>query len=108
MEELSPITLGFLGSLIAGSMTAVGAIPVLFGRTPSRGMRDLSLGFAAGVMLSASFFSLIMPALEAAEVSFGPGAIPAAIAVVGILLGMMAQISSLVSCLPARATLCLY
>ncbi|MFK7876508.1 MAG: ZIP family metal transporter [Paracoccaceae bacterium] len=88
MEDLSPITLGFLGSLIAGSMTAIGAIPVLFGRTPSRGVRDMSLGFAAGVMLSASFFSLIIPALEAAEVSFGPGAIPAAIAVVGILLGM--------------------
>lgn len=88
MESLSPIVLGFLGSLVAGLMTALGAVPVLFGRVPNRGVRDLSLGFAAGVMLSASFFSLIIPALDAAEARYGAGAIPAAIAVVGILSGM--------------------
>ena len=43
MENLSPIMLGFLGSLAAGSLTAVGAIPVLFGRIQSRATRDLSL-----------------------------------------------------------------
>jgi len=48
METLSPVALGFLGSLAAGSMTAFGAIPVLFGRVPSRATRDLLLGFAAG------------------------------------------------------------
>ena len=79
METLSPIALGFLGSLAAGSLTAVGAIPVLFGRVPSRAMRDLSLGFAAGVMLAASFFSLIIPALDAAELRYENGAAPAAI-----------------------------
>ena len=88
MENLSPITLGFLGSLAAGSLTAVGAAPVLFGRIPSRATRDLSLGFAAGVMLSASFFSLIIPALDAAEPIFENGAMPAAIVCVSILLGM--------------------
>ena len=66
MESLTPITLGFLGSLIAGLMTALGAVPILFGKVPSRGTRDMSLGFAAGVMLSASFFSLIIPAIESA------------------------------------------
>ncbi|MEL0438031.1 ZIP family metal transporter [Phycobacter sp. K97] len=71
-------------------MTAVGAIPVLFGRTISRSFRDMSLGFAAGVMLSASFFSLIIPAIEDAGLRYGPGAIPAAIAVIGILAGMAA------------------
>ena len=88
MENLSPIVLGFLGSLAAGSLTAVGAAPVLFGRIPSRATRDLSLGFAAGVMLSASFFSLIIPALDAAEPIFENGAMPAAIVCVSILLGM--------------------
>ncbi len=88
MENLSPIMLGFLGSLAAGSLTAVGAAPVLFGRIPSRATRDLSLGFAAGVMLSASFFSLIIPALDAAEPMFENGAMPAAIVCVSILLGM--------------------
>ncbi len=80
--------LGFLGSLVAGLMTALGAVPVLFGKTPSRAVRDMSLGFAAGVMLSASFFSLIIPALETAGQRYGEGAVPAAIAVIGILAGM--------------------
>ena len=90
MEPLSPIALGFLGSLAAGSLTAVGAVPVLFGRIPSRATRDLLLGFAAGVMLAASFFSLIIPALDAAEGQFDNGALPAAIVCVAILLGMAA------------------
>ena len=88
MENLSPITLGFLGSLAAGLLTAVGAVPVLFGRIPSRATRDLSLGFAAGVMLAASFFSLIIPALDAAEPMFQNDAMPAAIVCISILLGM--------------------
>ncbi|SDG94794.1 zinc transporter, ZIP family [Sulfitobacter delicatus] len=87
---MSPLTLGFFGSLAAGAMTAVGAVPVLFGSTPSREMRDMLLGFAAGVMLAASFFSLIIPALEAAEKQFDNGAAPAAIVCVAILLGMAA------------------
>ena len=88
MTELSPIALGFLGSLAAGSLTAVGAVPVLFGRVPSRATRDLSLGFAAGVMLAASFFSLIIPALDAAGARYDNGAVVPAIICIGILLGM--------------------
>jgi len=69
-------------------MTAVGAVPVLFGRVPSQATRDLLLGFAAGVMLSASFFSLIVPALDAAGLQFEHAAAPAAIVCLAILLGM--------------------
>ncbi len=88
MTSLSPIMLGFLGSLAAGLLTAVGALPVLFWRVPSRATRDLSLGFAAGVMLAASFFSLIIPALDAADLQFDNDAVPAAIVCLAILLGM--------------------
>lgn len=88
MDTLSPIALGFFGSLATGLLTAVGALPVLFGRVPARPTRDLLLGFAAGVMLAASFFSLIIPALDAATELYGDGAIPAGIVVVAILLGM--------------------
>lgn len=90
MDGMSPILLGFLGSLVAGMMTGVGAFPVLFGRLPGRAFRDMSLGFAAGVMLAASFFSLIIPALDAGEARFGDGAAPAAIVCTAILLGMAA------------------
>ncbi len=88
LTTLSPIALGFYGSLAAGLMTSVGAVPVLFGSTPSRKWRDISLGFAARVMLAASFFSLIIPALDVAEIRYGDGAIPALIVCVAILLGM--------------------
>jgi ZIP family zinc transporter len=59
-----PISLGIFASLIAGVATGVGAIPVLVGGNFSRRTLDLMLGFAAGVMLAASAFSLLVPALD--------------------------------------------
>ncbi|HKK29800.1 MAG TPA: ZIP family metal transporter [Alphaproteobacteria bacterium] len=87
-SDLSPVVLGLLGSLAAGLMTGIGALPVMVGAVPSERVRDMLLGFAAGVMLSASFFSLIIPSLEVSRELYGTGLIPALIAVVGILLGM--------------------
>lgn len=86
----SVVLAGFLGSLAAGGMTAVGALPALLGAKPSQKWRDGLLGFAAGVMIAASFFSLIVPSLDYSEEMYGEGAIPALIAVVGILLGAIA------------------
>ncbi|PTB84179.1 ZIP family metal transporter [Marinobacter vinifirmus] len=80
----------FIASAITGGCTAVGALPVLFGRKPSETFNDTLLGFAAGVMLAASFFSLIIPSLDVATEMYGPGPLPATIAVVGILLGALA------------------
>jgi ZIP family zinc transporter len=82
------ILLGSLGSLLAGLMTVVGAVPALFGREISNRTEDALLGFAAGVMLAASFFSLIIPAIEAAERLHHARLVAAAIAVVGVLLGV--------------------
>lgn len=84
---MSILLMGFLGSLAAGLMTGVGALPVLFGRNITRYWNDVLLGFAAGVMLSASFFSLILPGIEAATLRTGSEVIAALIAVGGILLG---------------------
>lgn len=85
---MSPVLLGFWGSLLAGLMTTVGALPVLLGRMPGQQFRDMSLGFAAGVMLAASFFSLIIPALDVAAERFPGPAAPAAIVCIAILIGM--------------------
>ena len=82
--------LGFIGSLAAGMMTAVGALPVLFGRSVSQRLNNGLLGFAAGVMLAASFFSLILPSLEASEILYGEGMLPATIACAGLLFGVAA------------------
>lgn len=84
---MTPFLAGALGSLLAGLMTGVGALPVLFDRKVSPVTTDLLLGFAAGVMLAASFFSLILPSIEASAQLYDPFWAPAFIAAVGILVG---------------------
>ncbi|ADZ69424.1 ZIP family metal transporter [Polymorphum gilvum] len=84
---MSPVLIGFLGSLAAGLMTGLGALPVLFGRSVSKRTNDVLLGFAAGVMLSASFLSLILPGIDSATDLYGSRLLAAGIAAVGILAG---------------------
>lgn len=82
------IWLGILASFLAGAMTAVGALPILFGRTVSRRVNDTLLAFAAGVMLAASFFSLIIPGIERATAIYGSKLGAAGIAVTGVVIGV--------------------
>lgn len=60
----SIILIGTLASFLAGLATALGALPVFWKKDISDKTLDILLGFAAGVMLAASNFSLIVPALE--------------------------------------------
>lgn len=90
MSNLQIILLGLAGSFAAGAMTAVGAVPVLFNWSMSLRAHDAFLGLAAGVMLSASFFSLIIPGLEAGNLLTGSVFASALIVVTGIVLGAMA------------------
>lgn len=99
MLDQSPLLLGFLASLCAGSMTAVGALPILRGSTPSSAARDLALGFAAGVMLAAAFFSLIIPALAHGDLLYGHRYASALVVCCALLIGM-AIIASLNEVLP--------
>src|SRR5690554_5002180 len=84
------VLLALVASAITGGLTAVGALPILIGKKPSESFNDTLLGFAAGVMLAASFFSLIVPSIDISTELYGPGPWPAAIAVAGILLGALA------------------
>jgi len=59
-----PVSMGIIASLLAGIATGVGALPILAKADFSRRSLDLMLGFAAGVMLAASSFSLLVPAFE--------------------------------------------
>lgn len=59
------ILIGTLASLIAGSATIAGAVPIFFVRKVSDKFLDGAMGFAAGVMLAATFFGLISPAIKA-------------------------------------------
>lgn len=87
---MSIVLMGWFASLAAGMMTGVGALPVLFGQTIGRKWSDMLLGFAAGVMISASFFSLLIPGLDFATARSGSVVIAAAIAAGGIALGAIA------------------
>ncbi|QDO99775.1 ZIP family metal transporter [Ferrovibrio terrae] len=68
MPPFSPFMLGVLASVVAGfGATTLGAAPVLFLGNMKDSTRNLMLAFAAGIMLAATFFSLLLPALEQAE-----------------------------------------
>ncbi|AYO29982.1 ZIP family metal transporter [Biomaibacter acetigenes] len=64
-KNLPPIYLGITLSMLAGMATGLGALPLLFIRKRfSGGIIDASLGFAAGVMLAATAFSLVLASIE--------------------------------------------
>lgn len=85
--SLHPVLQALLATLFTWGVTALGAAGVFLVKTIDRRFFDASLGFAAGVMIAASFWSLLAPAIElSAEMGFVPW-IPAA---VGFLLGAAA------------------
>ncbi|HEV2074641.1 MAG TPA: ZIP family metal transporter [Thermoleophilaceae bacterium] len=59
-----PVVQGLAGGVVIASLNMVGALAILLLRNPSDRLLDTALGFAAGVMLAASFTSLILPGIE--------------------------------------------
>jgi ZIP family zinc transporter len=74
----------FLATCFTWLVTALGSGLVFVFKTVERRVLDGMLGFAAGVMIAASYWSLLAPAIEMAESSGGAGWVPAT---VGFLLG---------------------
>ena len=81
---LTPITQAFIATMFTWFMTALGAGLVFFFKSINRSVLDAMLGFAAGVMIAASYWSLLAPAIEMAEESSLPAWVPATS---GFLLG---------------------
>ncbi len=81
---LNPIVQALLGTLFTWFVTALGAAFVFTTREPSRKLLDGMLGFAAGVMIAASYWSLLAPAIEMSEGGSVPSWVPAT---TGFLLG---------------------
>lgn len=68
IQGYGPVTQALLGTLLTWGLTAAGSGMVIFLRgNQQRKYLDVSLGFAAGVMVAASFWSLLAPAIEMAE-----------------------------------------
>jgi len=82
--NLSPITQALLGTLFTWFLTALGSGMVFFFKTINRKVLDGMLGSAAGVMIAASFWSLLAPAIEMTEAAGGTPWVPAT---VGFLSG---------------------
>jgi ZIP family zinc transporter len=69
ISQLSPIMQALIATGFTWFMTAMGAAMVFFFKTINRKVLDTMLGFAAGVMMAASFWSLLAPAIEMSEAS---------------------------------------
>jgi ZIP family zinc transporter len=84
------IWIGFLASLVAGLFTGIGALGVFFVRRLSVKLEDGLLSIAAGIMLAATFFSLILPAIEYGEIQFHSKNLSVMVVIAGILSGAAA------------------
>lgn len=83
-SALNPILQALVATLFTWFVTALGAGLVFFFRHINRKILDGMLGFAAGVMIAASYWSLLAPAIEMAQESNLPAWFPAT---AGFLLG---------------------
>jgi zinc transporter, ZIP family len=82
--SLNPVLQAFLGTLFTWGMTALGAALVFTTKKVNQKFLDSMLGVAGGVMIAASFWSLLSPAIDMAEGGSLPAWIPAS---VGFLMG---------------------
>jgi len=88
-DHAQNLHLAMLGGLAGFSATALGAVLAVVLRDVSARSQDVMLGFAAGMMLAASSFSLILPGLDAAREITGNGPTAALIVVLGMGLGVL-------------------
>jgi ZIP family zinc transporter len=77
---MDSLWIGIAASVTAGLATGLGAVPIFFTKKISDKLLDVLLGFSAGVMLAATCFSLIVPALDMS----GP-----LVVVIGVALGAL-------------------
>lgn len=84
LKELNPVVQALIATGFTWLVTAAGASLVFFFKTINRKVLDSMLGFAAGVMIAASFWSLLLPAIEMSEAA---GNLPWLAPLIGFLLG---------------------
>jgi len=77
--NLSPVYQALLAGIFTWSVTAVGASVVFYQKNINKKTLDWTLGFAAGVMLAASYWSLLAPAIEMSRNSGLPIWVPPAV-----------------------------
>ena len=92
----SAMTAGVQASLLAALATAVGALPVFLVQRVSKRQESALMSFAAGVMLAAAIFALLLPSIDAGQAllaSTGSARTGAAgLTAIGLTLGMLLMI----------------
>jgi len=73
--DLHPTGQALIATIFTWGVTALGAALVFFARNVSRQVLDAMMGFAAGVMIAASYWSLLAPAIEMSHGRWEPAAI---------------------------------
>ncbi|WP_239257155.1 ZIP family metal transporter [Listeria ilorinensis] len=84
LASLNPVLLALFAGIFTWGCTALGAALVFFFKNLNQRMANVMLGFAAGVMLAASFWSLLSPAIE---MSSDMGSFSFLPALIGFILG---------------------
>ena len=84
LQGIHPVLQAFLATCFTWGVTALGAATVFLSKDVNRKVLDIMLGFAGGVMIAASYWSLLAPAIEMSEGKGLPVWVPA---VTGFLLG---------------------
>jgi len=74
-QQYHPITQALIATLFTWIVTAAGAVPVLFTKHFNQKIMDGLLGLAAGVMIAASYWSLLAPAIEMSGGDWKPATI---------------------------------
>jgi len=86
MESIGPVKAALIATIFTWIMTAAGASLVMFFKSMHRRWFDGMLGFTGGVMVAASFWSLLSPSIEMSE---GDGFVKVIPAATGFLLGAL-------------------
>lgn len=84
LDNVNPILAAFIATMFTFSVTAIGAAIVFLFKKVNKTLMDAMLGFAAGVMIAASYFSLLNPAIEMAN---NLNMIPYIVTTIGFLAG---------------------
>ncbi len=91
-ENLNPVVQAFIATLFTWGITALGSLVVCFFKEVDKKVLNVILGFSAGVMVAASFWSLLAPSIELSEeLGYMPWILPAAGFVVGGLFVLISD-----------------
>lgn len=67
LSQFNPVTQALIGTMFTWAVTALGAAMVFFFKRINKLVLNGMLGFAAGVMIAASFWPLLVPSIDMVE-----------------------------------------